>query len=154
MPEDLEPGARLEGTPHARLDPWCLVPFLGADCLFGFAIYHNGTGGLSWMRSSGVAYLDETLARARTESGRLYELGRRTAVADLQGPEAWAALYLLVKTPSDFSEEAQLLGAWLTTCKMARWLGLPPPSRNPVEVRQFLAAHGEAYRSRWSRRGP
>ena len=134
------------------MDPWSLILVEDFECLFGFAAYHNGTGGLSWTRSSPVVQLDEARGRARTESGRLYELGRRTEPSAFQDLECLAAFLLLVEIQGSCSHELRALGRWLTTCKMARWLGLQPPSCDPAEVEQFLTAHGKAYRAKLSGR--
>lgn len=100
------------------------------------------------MRSSGVLQLDEALGRARTESGRHYELGRRAEPSELNDLEAQAAFRLLVECPDESTDEAHLLGAWLTSCKVARWLALAPPHGDRNEVERFLAIHGEAYQLR------
>ena len=79
------------------MDSWCLVELAdGAEVLFGFVVEHAGTGGLSWVRSTAVVWLDETAGRARTASGRRYALGRRIAVADLPTEEARIAFTFLV----------------------------------------------------------
>jgi hypothetical protein len=141
--------ARLEGAPDARLDPWCLVPLPGrAEYLFGFAAYHSGTGGLSWMRSSPLELLDQARGRAITESGRLYELGRRTEPTELRDPEGKAAFRLLTGTSGDCREEAPLLSAWLTACKIARWIAAQPPPCCSVEVERFITKHRQAYKAR------
>ncbi len=108
----------LGGHPHACMDPWCLISLRDGACLFGFATRHNGTGGSSWMRSSPVAQLDEARGRARTASGRLYELGRRTEPGHLQDPEAWAAFRLLIETPGTPMRKRK---CWAPGWPPARW---------------------------------
>lgn len=118
-------------------------------CLFGFAIYHPDHGGLSWMRSSLVVDLDEAIGRAMTYDGRIYELGRRTEPENLADPEALAALRLLgLSEPCETSAEAWELRRWVVACKVARWVGEPPPPNEPNEVDQFLENYGKAYRER------
>ena len=103
---------------------------------------------VSWVRSTAVAWLDETAGRARTASGRRYALGRRTTVANLPTEEARIAFAFLVsphladpgaEPPVDGDSAAA--AAWVAACKVARHLGLEaPPLRDPAAVTEFLAS--------------
>ena len=152
MPRTSDADTVLEEAPHIRLAPWRLISHCGAECLFGFAVYHNETVGSSWMRSSGVQ-LDAVRRCVGTATGRPYELGRRIEATDHQEPEVCAADHPLLGEP-DCGEEARLLGAWLSSCKMAQWPGLQPPPRDPPGVMQFPGAHGGAHRAPRSGRHP
>lgn len=133
----------------ARLHPWCLVPVkTGENHLFGFAMFHPQTGGLSWMVSSELLELDPALDRARTRSGRRYLLGRRFEPIDIgaEGEEARLAFVGLIG--KDFAGAAalrQLEDQWVVACKMARHLGLAPPPCRSSDIRQFLFARAAAY---------
>ncbi len=123
--------------------------------LFGYAGRHPATGGLGWVRSSPVVELDEEAGRARTAGGRVYALGRRVDVEDLDG-EARAALRLLA---------AEFLGAeplpgdaddarWVSARKWARHLGVAAPPRDREAVERFLRGHGERYLALRAGRAP
>ncbi|NOG73675.1 hypothetical protein [Roseicella sp. DB1501] len=140
--------------PDATMDPWCLVELGdGDEVLFGFAVEHARTGGLSWVRSTAVVWLDETAGRARTASGRRYALGRRTTMADLPTEEARIAFALLVGPhladpdagpPVDGDPAAA--AAWVAACKVARHLGLDaPPLSDPAAVARFITSNIESY---------
>ncbi len=136
-----------DGPAAAGLDPWLPLELGGEEVLFGYAGRHPATGGLSWVRSSPVVELDEEAGRARTAGGRVYALGRRVDVEDLDG-EARAALRLLA---------AEFLGAeplpgdaqdarWVSARKWARHLGVAaPPRGDRAAVERFLRRHGERY---------
>ena len=130
----------------AGLDPWLPLELGGEEVLFGYAGRHPATGGLSWVRSSPVAELDEAAGRARTASGRVYALGRRTDVGEFD-EEGRTALRLLA---------AESLGAeplpgddddarWVSARKWARHLGVEAPPRDRAAVGRFLRRHEERY---------
>ncbi len=130
----------------AGLDPWLVLELGGAEVLFGYAERHPATGGLSWVRNSPVVELDEAAGRARTASGRVYALGRRTAIEELD-EEARTALRLLAAEslgaeplPGD-ADEAR----WVSARKWARHLGAAAPPRDRAAVARFLRRHGERY---------
>jgi hypothetical protein len=139
--------------PDARLDPWLLIELPdGIDLLFGFAQYHPVTGGLSWLRSSPVVELDADNGRARTASGRRYELGRRITVESLTDEEGQAALELLVLKPEGLLAydpwRDALTSAWLVARKWARHCRVEPPSRvDPDAIHQFLHDYAELYQA-------
>ena len=149
-------------VPDARVDPWCLVLLTtGEEILFGFASQHPTTGGLSWMCSSPVRKIDFIARKARTESGRLYSLGRRIGQEAIpaEGQEAWLAYDLLVSGDAEdedavprISADRKMDGAWLTACKMARNLGVTPPARVPAQISGFLMGHSPAYLAMRARR--
>lgn len=140
----------------AKLDPWCVVPLLdGVSVLFGFALRHPLTGGLSWTSSSEILHLDETAGRARTRSGRIYQLGRRIDVRDIpgEGDEPWIAFDLLlghvVADPDTVPPIVTDLAAdreWVSACKAVRHLALTPPRRIASDIKEFRAAQAAAYR--------
>ena len=144
-----------ETAPDATLDPWCVVPTVtGERLLFGYAVSHPKTGGLSWMCSSPVQQLDETGKRAVTASGRHYALGRPIEPADIvaEGEEAWLAFDLLIGSAArdaaavpSISTDRRQDGKWLTACKVARHLGSAAPARTPLAVQAFLRRHGQTY---------
>lgn len=141
--------------PTARMDPWCVVPVRdGKEVLFGYAIRHPTTGGLSWVSSTEIEELDATAGRARTRSGRLYELGRRIELQDIpeEGEEPWIAIELLLGHDVDDPKAVPPRVAdpaadteWVLACKAARHLGVTPPRRMPREVTVFLDRHLAAY---------
>jgi hypothetical protein len=151
----------LEGEPslsgEAAIDPLCVVPVIGGELvLFGFVLRHPVLGGLSWARSSPIVAFHEAEARAATESGRRYVLGRRIEPWQVpqEGEEAWLAYDLLVAPVAVDAEAVPPISAdpgrdtlWLTACKMARHLGVHAPSRAPAEVTQFLSAHKLSYQA-------
>lgn len=136
------------------MDPWCLVELAdGSEALFGFAIEHGGTGGLSWVLSTSVVWLDAEAGRARTLSGRRYTLGRRVTAMELPTEEARIAFALLVTphldvhtaTPPTTGDPATG-AAWVAACKMSRHLNVaPPPLHDPAAVRDFLGSNMERY---------
>jgi hypothetical protein len=91
----------LAGEPEASLDPWCIARLKsGERILFGFAIRHPRTMGLSWVKSTPVRSLDDVKGHAVTESDRLDGLGRRFDVNNIrdEGVEAWVAYGTLFST--------------------------------------------------------
>lgn len=140
-----------EKIPGATLDPWLLIEMPDGDrLLFGYAERHPLTGGLSWLRSSPVVELDEAAGRARTASGRIYVLGRRTSVDRLESEEGRAALLLLVLKPEGLLAsdplEDDATGAWLIARKWGRHLGIDaPPREKPEAVRCFLDKYADLY---------
>lgn len=133
----------LEGEPKAQLEPWCFGELAGARCLFGFATQHNMLGGLSWVRSSPIVEIDETMGRARTYSGRLYRLGKKITPAEFD-EEASAAFRQLFRKSKNKTDRRTAI--WLTCCKMGRWLNLtPPPRKDILGLEQFMQTHEDAY---------
>jgi hypothetical protein len=139
----------------AEMNPWCTVPLRsGTEVLFGYALIHPLTGGLSWMSSSEISKLDMLTGRARTKSGRIYKLGRQFALEMLyyEGEEAEIAFELLFG--HDISDQAntpaQVLNRladsnWVAARKVARHINVEPPNRIPHDVDSFLSQHREAY---------
>lgn len=127
------------------MDPWLVVDVNGEPSLFGYARRHPNTGGLSWVLSTPIVELYEAAGRARTASGRVYELGRRIEPCELD-EEGGVALDLL---RSRYTPEGALSGddvSWLTARKMARHLNLAPPPRDvPGAVEQFLRTYHRRY---------
>ena len=137
-----------------RLDPWCFAQFgTGRRVLFGFAVFDRKTGGLSWMRSPLVAWHSAAARLAWAEDGRAYALGRQFAPGDVlaEGEEASVAFRLCIAadgvmplTASHLQPYEDIL--WLTACRMARTLDLPPPPRAPqTDVDAFLRRHLQAH---------
>jgi hypothetical protein len=113
--------------------------------LFGFALFHPRTGGLSWTMSTQVVELDQVVGQARTASGRVYALGRRITSVDLDD-EGRVALSLLLAKWTKLEPPPDQDFPWLTACKMARHLKVEaPPRHDPVAVELFLAIYHEAY---------
>ncbi len=141
--------------PEAALDPWCVVRLsCGREILFGFAIRHPVTGGLSWTRSSAIRRLDAARHRAVTASGRRYELGRRIELPDIpeEGEEAWVAFDLLIGSEAADDDAVPPISAdpghdmrWLAACKAARQLGIAAPGRAPRRVTAFLRENRAKY---------
>ena len=133
----------------AHLDPWSPVPLAtGETILFGFALHHAETGGLSWMSSSELLELDIPAGRARTRSGRRYQLGRRFDAVDVggEGPEARAAFELLIGDVADDMARLRNLDAlWVSACKAARHLGVAPPDRKVPDITAFSDRNAAAY---------
>ncbi len=129
----------------ALVDPWLLVTGHDGLCLFGFAVRHGGTGGLSWVLSTPVRYLDLLSAQARTRSGRRYDLGQCITVHELD-EEAGVALHLLLDR-QHFHPGPDSDARWLTACKMARHVGVAIPSRNCAELIDDLI---ERHRGRYA----
>jgi hypothetical protein len=132
------------------LNPWCLVPVDGGEhVFFGFAVRHEMTGGLAWLVSTEVEELDENTGRARTRSGRRYELGRRFEPKDVadEGDEAAVAFQVLVPEGRRYASLVvnPFDVCWVTCCKAARHLGLPPPARNAADVEAFLDENRDNY---------
>ncbi|MCO6415873.1 hypothetical protein JYK14_06745 [Siccirubricoccus sp. KC 17139] len=136
------------------MDPWCLVQLAdGTEALFGFAVEHAGTGGLSWVLSTSVVWLDVEAGRARTLSGRRYTLGRRITAIELPTEEARIAFALLVsphledpETGPPFAGDADLAATWVAACKMARHLKMDaPPLHDPAAIRDFVTSNMERY---------
>lgn len=145
-------------APDALMDPWCAVPVVTGDqILFGFALRHPILGGLSWARSSPITALDMAAGRATTESGRRYQLGRQVELKDIPGlgEEAWVAFDLLIGNNAKDADAVPPISAdtvrdarWLGACKMARHLGLSPPSRTAAEIDSFVIRHFPNYAAR------
>jgi hypothetical protein len=137
--------ALADETATASMNPRMVVDICGEPSLFGFAPWHPNTGGLSWVLSTEIVELDEAAGRARTRSGRVYELWRRVEPGALDEEGRLAPSLFLAR----WTEQAKPPGEdlrWLTARKMARHLDLDPPSRdNPAAVEIFLAAHHERY---------
>ena len=136
------------------MDPWCLVEFAdGSEALFGFAVEHADTSGLSWVLSTPAVWLDAAAGRARTRSGRRYELGRRVTPLELPTEEAQIAFSLLASPHLEdpdaappFAGDADLVTTWVAASKMARHLGVAaPPVDDPVALRDFVARNTERY---------
>jgi hypothetical protein len=141
-------------APNALMDPWCLVELAdGSEVLFGFAIEHRGTGGLSWVLSTSVVRLDAAAGQARTHSGRRYTLGRRLTAMELPTEEARIAFALLLTPHPDAraavpptTGDPATSAAWVAACKMARHLNVaPPPLHDPAAVRNFFGSNMERY---------
>ncbi len=138
--------------PDAVLDPWCLVPADDETSLYGFAITHPATGGLSWLLSTSVLVIDEALGRALTRSGRLYALRQRITVATLPTEEARIA-YALIAGPYLGIEPAVLIGEldesvarqWVIACKISRHLGVEAPLRDHIQLADFFQRHSADY---------
>lgn len=139
-------------SPDAALHPWLLVQDPTDSVLFGYALWHPGTGGLAWTLSTPVDHLDERLGRAVTSSGRRYELGQRIEPPDLPTAEARIAYAVLVG-PVIGADLTFLLGGldpglaaeWVGACKIARHLGIDPPCRSARAVNEFLRQHANPY---------
>jgi hypothetical protein len=139
---------------YAVMDPWCLVELMGGSkALFGFAVEHPATGGLSWVISTPLVWLNPVAGRARTWSGRHYVLGRRITPLELPTEEARIAFSLLAsphledpETGRTFAGDADLAATWVTACKMARHLKIDaPPLHDPAAVRDFVTCNMERY---------
>jgi hypothetical protein len=140
--------------PNALMDPWRLVELAdGSEALFGFAVEHAGTGGLSWVFSTSVVWLDEAAGRAQTLSGRRYALGRCITAAELPTVEASIAFSLLVSPHlDDPGAVPPVLGdpaaaaIWVAACKMARHLKAEaPPLGDAAAVGAFVGSNMERY---------
>lgn len=138
----------------AKLDPWVVVPLEDdVRVLFGYALFHPVTGGLSWLRTSPVRELNAQLGRAETESGRRYDLGQAVNIDRVPslGEEAWMAFDVLLGVETDWelvpriSADPDRDGVWVASQKAARHLGVAPPSRVPEEVDQFVKRYQWAY---------
>jgi hypothetical protein len=135
----------------ASMDPWLVVDVGGEPSLFGFARWHPNTGGLSWLMSTEIVELDEARGRARTQSGRVYQLGRRIEPGALDD-EGRLALRLMLARWIEQAEPPDEDLHWLTARKMARHLNLSPPPRDDRgAVEEFLTAHHERYLAHRSR---
>ena len=139
----------------AVMDPWCLVELAdGSEALFGFAVEHAGTGGLSWVLSTAVVWLDAAAGRAETTSGRRYALGREVTADTLPTIEARIAFAFLVSPHSPaaiplppVSGDLFTAAMWVSACKMARHLRLEaPPLEDAAAVTHFLETNIEQYR--------
>ena len=144
---------RIDSEPEAHLDPWCVVPLkTGESILFGYALRHPRTRGLSWTMSTPLMMLDESKGRAISASGRLYALGRRFDVNDIrdEGLEAWVAYGALLNTDAadqvpEWPFDWQQARRWVTACKMARHLGKVPPPFRAAEYELFIEANHAEY---------
>ncbi len=134
------------------MDPWTAVPLEGGShVLFGYAALHPATGGMSWVRSSGLVELHRARGRATTESGRSYSLGRHFRPGNVaeEGEEAWLTFLLLVGR--SYLGHAAVPGTretdmrWIAACKMARHLGVVAPARHPASIGPFVARHMPSY---------
>jgi hypothetical protein len=137
---------------RAIMDPWALVALVDGESLYGFVIEHAGTGGLSWVLSTPVVWLDPEAGQARTRSGRRYELGRRIEISDLPDEEARLAFAFLarpyLRDPSRIPPPPDPVTAmaWLTARKMARHLGLePPPLKQEAAIKDFMTRNMRRY---------
>lgn len=136
----------------AALDPWLRVSDDADSPLYGYAEVHPSTGGLAWTVTTPVRHLDTRRGRAVTASGRRYRLGRRIEVSTLPDQEARFAYALLVAIPLGLDAEALLGGTdprlaaeWVRASKMARHLGIAPPSCQRDAVLEFLHIHADRY---------
>jgi hypothetical protein len=135
----------------AYMDPWCVVPLAtGEEVLFGFAVAHSATSGLSWLRSTPIRQLDTRSVFATTWSGRLYELCRRIQPEDipLEEDEAWIAYDLLIgpdardnELVSPISADRECDAEWVSAYKMARQPRVAIPDREPLAVQEFVRRH-------------
>ena len=138
--------------PDACMDPWLTVDATGETCLFGYALLHPRTGGLSWVLTTPLVGFDRHGRQARTASGRLYALGREIRQEELD-EEGAVALRLLVRHPYATDPASERDRIWLASQKMARHLGAPPPTRNSHDtVIQFVALNALRYRAVRSRK--
>jgi hypothetical protein len=143
----------VEVPPTALMDPWLVVDVNGEPSLFGFAWRHPSTGGLSWMLSTAIVELDAAAGRARTASGRVYQLGRRIEPCELD-EEGVVALDLLLERHAQQGTSSGPDVSWVIARKMARHLSLaPPPRDDPEAVERFLRTHDGRYRAALDRRG-
>jgi hypothetical protein len=93
--------------------------------------------------TSRVLHLDEAASLARTASGTVYLLGHRIEADTLPDEEGRLAFDALVMRRGQVAAGTR---SWLASCKVARWVALPPPDRSdPVAVEAFLARHMGAY---------
>lgn len=143
-----------EKSADAEMNPWLVVDVDGEPSLFGFALRHPNTGGLSWVLSTRIVELDEATGRARTESGRVYTLGRRIRRDELD-EEGRLALRLLLAKWTEMEAPPGNDLRWLTARKMSRHLGVESPRRDdPAAVEEFLATYHELYALRRAGRRP
>ena len=150
--------ALAERTPDAHLDPWCVARGRhGWRILFGFALRHPSTGGLSWMASTELVRMDLEASLCGTRSGRVYLLGRRFRPEEvaLEGEEAALAFAILVeedRASGSQSAPTRLDRLWLSSCKTARHLGVAPPGRDRREIIGFMNRHLAEYGAAMARR--
>jgi hypothetical protein len=129
----------------AKMTAWMLVDCFGEECLFGFAELHPNTGGLSWVLSTPVVEFSATVDRARTQSGRVYALGRLISSRELDEEGRVALRLLLPDDQADYPGRADDV-AWVVARKMARHLGETAPLRtDPFAVERFLRRHMSTY---------
>ncbi len=122
-----------------------LVDVEDEEYLFGFAERHPETGGLSWTLSTPVVEFDEASGRARTASGRVYELGKRIWVDELDD-EGRLALRVLLNDGVTENPLDRIDIAWLRARKMARYLKLEaPPYRDTVAIERFVRSYPGRY---------
>jgi hypothetical protein len=145
-PDDDAAATPLANAPvTAKMTLWMTVDAHGDECLFGFAVQHPTTGGLSWVLSTPIVEFTQTADRARTESGRVHALGRQISSRDLDEEGRVALRLLLADDMSEYPGRNDDV-AWLTSQKMARHLGVGPPPRGAyVAVEQFIERHRRAY---------
>ena len=130
-------------SPATRLDPWCLLAS-GASGrkLFGFACDPAGPDGLAWMCSKELLRMQPDGTGAMTWSGTPYVLGRRFAFEDLaaEGEEAVLSLHLL-DAASFVGDGSAVDRLWVSSCRIARHLGVPAPIRERTAVTGFMNRH-------------
>lgn len=132
----------------AMMSQWMVVDVMDEQCLFGFAERHPNTGGLSWVLSTPITEFTASSDRARTASGRVYQLGREISVCDLD-EEGRVCLRLFLAEDRDAYPGAEIDRAWVVARKMARHLELTAPSRNdPAAVERFFELYRESYLAR------
>ncbi len=125
----------------AAMTVWMAVDVRGDERLFGFAARHPTTGGLSWVLSTRIVEFSEIAGRARTESGRVYALGRQISSRDLD-EEGRIAMRLPLSDGLEAYPDRDDDIAWVTARKMARHLGIDAPPRGAyVAVSQFIGCH-------------
>jgi hypothetical protein len=111
----------------AYINPWCAVPLVGGACvLFGFAVWHPNTGGLSWVCSTPIRMLDAGPVR------RLPRAGAATALAAISSPKAFPAR----ASPPP----VHLKSAFLTTTSAAAGSPAPP----------IITANWQATGAKWT----
>ena len=148
----------IDSLADAYMNPWCVVRIITGDrLLFGFAVHHSGTGGLSWVRSTPIRHLDEVTACAITASGRRYALGRRIGSEDVprEGVEAWLAFDLLIGPIASDAAAVPSISVdrlhdaeWIAACKFARHLSVAAPDRAPARVADFMRRYIADYFTR------
>jgi hypothetical protein len=140
---------------NALMDPCCLGELTdGSEALSGFAIEHAGTGGLSWVLSTPVVWIDAAIGRAETASGRRYTLSQEVTADTLPTVEARIAFASLISPQSPAaiplplaSTDLATAAMWLSACKVARHLMLEaPPLEDSAAVTDFLETSTKRYR--------
>lgn len=151
---------RIRRSNSAAMDPWSVVPLLSGELvLFGFALWHPKSKGLSWMNTSDVMELDLASRQATTRSGRHYSLGRRFSILDVnvEGPEARIVFDCLIGDNFEGAEKLRELDRqWVIACKIGRHLKKRAPARKGLDVKAFLDRYSDdyiSYRARIDRVG-